>query len=177
MIELLTQIIQFVWELLPRPTIVGPTEQAACYWFGRYGRRKRAGLYVIWPLIQYWRVHTVVSQICETAIIAVTSQDGHDWQWRLGIEYEISDVLKYESAQFSGQNHVEMLGGSALVRIISQLSSEQIREYGVWKICSKIQSRITDSADQRGITVIGVRPIMASRCRPLFVSQAERLVD
>lgn len=33
MLDLLTQIIQFIWELLPRPTIVGPMEEAACYWF------------------------------------------------------------------------------------------------------------------------------------------------
>jgi hypothetical protein len=74
-------------------------------------------------------------------------------------------------------NHLEMLGGAALVRIISQLSSEQIKEAGVWRICNKIKLRIADSADQRGMTVIGVRPIMASRCRSFFVSQAERLVD
>jgi hypothetical protein len=177
MLDLLTQIIQFIWELLPRPTIVGPMEESACFWFGRYGRRKGPGLYLIWPLIQYWRVHTVASQICETAIIAVTSSDDKDWQWRLGIEYEIHDILKYETGQFSGQNHLEMLGGAALVRIISQLSSDQIKEAGVWRICNKIKTRIIDSADQRGMKVIGVRPIMASRCRAFFVSQAERLVD
>jgi regulator of protease activity HflC (stomatin/prohibitin superfamily) len=176
-LDLLTQIVQFLWELMPRPTIVAPTEEAACYWFGRYGRAKGPGLYIIWPLIQYWRVHTVVSQICETAIIAVTSSDDKTWQWRIGIEYEISDILKYETMQFSGQNHLELIGGSGLVKIISQLTADEIKTRGVWSICNTIKVRISDSADQRGIKVLAVRPIMASQCVPVFLSRAERLVD
>ena len=177
MIELLTQIVHFIWDLLPRPVIVGPTEAAVCYWLGRWGKVKPPGFYVIWPLIQYWRTHVVVSQVCETAIIAVSSADSKDWQWRLGIEYEIHDVLKYETMQFNGQNHLEMLGGSALVKVVSNLTSQQIHDHGVFKICSVIKKRIYDTAELRGITVLGVRPIMASQCRPLFLSNAERLVD
>ena len=179
MIELLTQILHFFWDMFPRPTVVGPTEQAASWWFGRpsTGKAKGPDWYIIWPMFQVWRCQCVVSQVCETAIIAVTDASDRDWQWRLGIEYEIHDILKYEVSQYSGQNHLEMLGGAALVRIITQMSSEQIKQRGVWAICSKIKERISDSADQRGITVKSVNPIMASRCRSFFVSQAERLVD
>lgn len=176
MIELLTQIIRFIWDLLPRPTLVGPSCRVACHWFGRYGKDKGPGIYIIWPLFQTWSKHFVFSQICETAIIAVASADGKDWQWRLGIEYEIHDVLKYEVMQFSGQNHLEMLGGAALVKVISQLTCEQIREHGTFKICSVIRKRISDSSELRGITVLNVRPLMASQCRPLFIANAERLV-
>ena len=177
MIELLTQILHFFWDLMPRPALVGPTEEAVCFWFGRWGRKKGPGLYLIWPLIQYWRTAVVTSQICETAIIAVSTSDNKDWQWRLGIEYCIHDLMLYETLQYSGQNHLELLGGSALVKVISQLTCAQIDDHGVFKICGVIKKRIADSADLRGITVINVRPLMASRCRPLFIANAERLVD
>lgn len=177
MLELLTQILHFIWDLLPRPVIVGPTEQAVCYWFGRYARTKGPGMYVIWPLIQYWRTHVVVSQICETAIIAATSADNADWQWRLGIEYAIHDVRKYEVAQFNGQNHLELLGGAALVKVIASIPAARLKDIGTLKVCSVIRRRIADAAEMRGITVLHVRPLMASRCRTIFLSHAERLVD
>lgn len=177
LLDLLGQVLQYIWDLLPRPIIVKPTERAACYWFGRYGRDKGPGLYVIWPVIQHWQEHPVVSQICETAIIAATDASGCDWKWRLAIEYEINDVLLYESSCFSSQNHLEQLGGSALVSIISANSTETLLNKPVTSICRRIRDRITEPSLERGIVVLNVRSVMAVKCFSAFVSHAERLAD
>jgi hypothetical protein len=177
MFDLLAQFFQYVLDFLPRPQIVGPTEGAACYWFGRYGREKGPGIYIVWPIVQYWRTHVVVSQICETAIIAATDESGESWKWRLAIEYEICDLLKFESSSFSSQNHLEQLGGSALVSIISSNNTERLTNSTSFSICKKIRERIEEPARSRGIEVIAVRSVMAVKCMSLFVSQAERIAD
>ncbi len=175
MLELLTQIIQFFWDFIPRPELVGPTERAACFWFGRYGRDKGPGVYVIWPLVQVFRKHCVVSQICETAIVPATDASGGEWQWRLAIEFDISDVLAYETSCYSSQNHLEQIGAYALVRIISEFETDELLQKPIASICNKIARQISSNAATRGIRVLRVRSIMASRCIALFHSQAERL--
>jgi len=177
MLDLITHFFQYITSLLPRPEIVGPTEEAVCYWLGRYGRCKGPGVYLIWPIIQYWRTHVVVSQICETAIIAATDATGENWKWRLAIEYEISDILKFETSAFSSQNQLEQLGGSALVAIISENTTEVLTNRPVSTICAKIKERIEEPAEKNGITVLAVRSVMAVKCFSFFVSQAERLAD
>lgn len=175
MTELLTQIIQFLWDFIPRPELVGPTERAACFWFGRYGSDKGPGFYIIWPLIQHFQKHCVVSQICETAVVPATDASGKEWKWRLAIEYEISDVLLYETSSFSSQNHLEQIGAYSLVRIISQNDTDTLLETPIASICNKIHKQISELALDRGIKVLRVRSIMASGCVSIFLSQAERL--
>jgi regulator of protease activity HflC (stomatin/prohibitin superfamily) len=177
MLELLRQIIEFFWEFIPRTTLVGPTERAVSFWLGRHGRVKEPGLYPIWPAFQHWRCVCVVPQLCETAVISCSTEDQREYQLRLAIEYQIDDLLLFETSQYSGQNYLEMLGGSALVKIISNMTSDRLNHHGIDKICRVVKERISDSADQRGIGVLGVKCIMFSRCRSFFVSQAERLVD
>ncbi len=177
MLELLRQIVNFIWELLPRPTIVGPCDRAVCFWFGRFGRVKGPGWYVIWPLIQYWRVRPVVSQICETAIIAATDASGHDWQLRLAIEYRLHDVLEYEVSTFNSQNQLEQIGGYSLVALVTSRTTEQLQSLPIEELCSMIRNQIMLPVMQYGITVIDVRSVMAVRCRSFFLSHAERLAD
>jgi hypothetical protein len=176
--DLIIHLIQLFLDCLPRPVRVTPTEEAALSWFYcTRCRRVGPGVYLVVPVIMYWRQYVVVSQICETAIVAVSTEDGEDCQWRIGIEYEVSDVVKYDVGQYSGQQHVEQLGAAELVRIISSRTAEQVRQLGVYKICRMIAQRIRDTAESRGVKIVSVRPLMASRCLPVFVSQAERLVD
>lgn len=175
MVELLTQIIQFLWDFIPRPDLVGPTERAACFWFGRWGRDKGPGVYCIWPLIQQWRKHCVVSQICETAVVPVSDASGNNWKWRLAIEYEISDVLLFETSAYSAQNHLEQIGAYALVRIISEKTTDEILNTPIASICNKIGRQIVRNAAGKGISVMRVRSIMATRCISVFLSEAERL--
>lgn len=177
MIELITQIVHFLWDIIPRPSLVGPTEEAVCYWFGRYGKVKRSGLYLVWPMIQYWRVRIIVSQICETPVIAVTLADEREWQWRLHIEYEIADLLKYEVDQYSGQNHLEMLGGAALIEVLQKLTTPDMKRLGIRRVCHRIKRIIEVVALERGIQVLDVKSAMASRVRPIFISQAAKLID
>lgn len=177
MFDLIAHFFQYILDFLPRPEIVGPTERAVCYWFGRYGRSKGPGIYIIWPIAQYWRTHVVVSQICETAIIAATDATGSDWKWRLAIEYEIDDVLLFETSAFSSQNQLEQLGGSALVGIISNNETSVLIGRPVSTICSRIKDRISEPASRNGIKVLAVRSVMAVKCFSLFMSQAERLAD
>jgi len=174
-LELLTQIVQFFWDFIPRPELVGPSERAACFWFGRYGRDKGPGFYIVWPLIQIFHKHCVVSQICETAVVPVSDSSGNDWQWRLAIEYELSDVLLYETSCYSAQNHLEQCGAYALVRIISEHTTDQLLNRPISIICNKIAEQISEQAAKTGIRVIRVRSIMATRCLSVFLSQAERL--
>lgn len=174
-LDLLTQILQFVWDFIPRPDMVGPTERAACFWFGRYGRDKGPGCYIIWPLIQVWNKHCVVSQICETAVVPASDASGNDWKFRLALEYSISDILLYETSAYSAQNHLEQIGAYALVRLISEKTTQQMLETPIASICNKIARQIEDNARTKGISVIRVRSIMASRCLSVFLSQAERL--
>lgn len=179
MIELLGQILSFIWDFVPRTSLVGPTEEAACYWFGmkKYGKRKRPFLYLIWPVIMEWRVYQVVSQICETAIVPVADESGQSWQIRLAIEFEVTDILKFNENQYDAQVHLEQLGSSQLVTIISGLTTEKITEIGVSKICRKIKSRLEDRMAERGVGVLAVRPIMWDRCISLFHSQSQKLSD
>lgn len=179
MLELLSQIIGFIWDFIPRLSTVGPTEEAALYWFGKlkYRRRKESGCYVIWPLIMEWRIYQIVSQICETAIVPVSDENGQSWQIRLAIEYEINDVLVFNEKQYDGQVHLEQLGSAQLVQIISGMSTENVIKIGVNKICNKIRERLFDNMQSRGITVLAVRPIMWDRCISLFHSQSQKLSD
>ena len=181
MLELITQAMRWFLDTIPRPVIVGLTDRALSVWRLPYWNSQPKecgpGWYMVWPLFQEWFVVCTVSQICETATIVVSASDDSTWQFRLAIEYELEDLVLYRSAQYSGQQHVEMLGGAALVMIISESTAEQIRDRGVRKICHVIRKRITDLASLRGIRVLGVRSIMSSRVFPVFVSKAERLVD
>lgn len=177
MFDLIAQFFQYILDFLPRPQIVGPTEKAVCYWFGRWGRTKGPGIYIVWPIAQYWRTHAVVSQICETAIIAATDATGSDWKWRLAIEYEIEDVLLFETSAFSSQNQLEQLGGSALVGIISSNTTGTLISKPVSTICATIRERIEEKARQYGIRVLAVRSVMAVKCFSVFMSNAERLAD
>lgn len=117
----------------------------------------------------------MVSQICETAVVPASDASGNDWKWRLAIEYEIFDVLLYETSAYSAQNHLEQIGAYALVRIISEKTTEQLLETPISVICNKIARQIEENARTKGISVLKVRSIMASRCLSVFLSQAERL--
>lgn len=179
MLELLGQILGFIWDFVPRPSLVGPTEQAVCYWFGKHKFKKAKGpsLYLIWPLIMEWKIYQVVSQICETAIVPVSDESGVSWQIRLAIEFEIVDVLKFNEMQYDGQVHLEQLGSSQLVSIISGMTTEKIIDVGVGKVCNLIHKRLKDRMEDRGINVLRVRPIMWDRCISLFHSQSQKLSD
>lgn len=117
------------------------------------------------------------SQLCETATITISAADESTWQFKLAIEYEIEDVVAYRRSQYSGQQQLEMLGGAALINIISEFTAKKYHEIGIRKICHVIRKRITDLAERRGIRVLQVKSIMASRVIPIFISKAERLVD
>jgi hypothetical protein len=130
---------------------------------------------VIWPLIQVWKKHCVVSQICETAVVPASDASGNDWQFRLAVEYAIHDVLLYETTAYSAQNHLEQIGAYALVRLISERTTEELLDTPIASICNKICGQIEEEAEHKGISVLRVRSIMATRCLSVFVSQAERL--
>ena len=161
MLELLGQILGFIWDFVPRPSLVGPTEQAVCYWFGKHKFKKAKGpsLYLIWPLIMEWKIYQVVSQICETAIVPVSDENGISWQIRLAIEFEITDVLKFNEMQYDAQVHLEQLGSSQLVNIISGMTTEKIIDVGVSKICHIIHKRLKDRMENRGIKSSTVPPV------------------
>ena len=179
MMELLGQILGFIWDMLPRPGIVGPTEEACRYWFGRkeWSSKKKPGLYFIWPLLMEWRVYQVVSQICETAIVPVSDMNGQSWQFRLAIEFEVADVLAFNESQYDGQVHLEQLGSAALVTSVSRMSTADIARTGVAAICHQIADDLHVSVESRGIRVNAVRAIMADRCISLFHSQSQKLSD
>lgn len=179
MMELLGQILGFIWDMLPRPGIVGPTEEACRYWFGRkeLSSRKKSGIYFIWPLVMEWRVYQVVSQICETAIVPVADMSGQSWQFRLAIEFEVADVLVFNEAQYDGQVHLEQLGSAALVTSVSRMSTADIVAYGIASICEQIAEELHSKVERRGIRVVDVRAIMADRCMSLFHSQSQKLSD
>lgn len=135
------------------------------------------GWYLVWPLFQEWFVVCVESKLCETATITISASDESTWQFRLAIEYEIEDVVAYRRSQYSGKQQLEMLGGAALINIISEFTAKRYHEVGIRKICHVIRKRITDLAERRGIRVLQVKSTMASRVIPIFLSRAERLVD
>lgn len=163
--------------MLPRPVMVKPTERASCWLFGKYPYDIGPGPKIIWPMIMHFHVYPVVSQICETAIIAVTDASGEAWKWRLFIEYDIDDVLAYDTASYSSQNHLEQLAGNALVNVISANSTQSLLNISNSTICNRVKHRIEEKVSQFGIRVIAVRSIMAVKCISLFVSNAERLAD
>jgi SPFH domain / Band 7 family len=175
MFDFLSQFFQLIWDMLPRPVMVKPTERASCWLFGKYPYDIGPGPKIIWPMIMHFHVYPVVSQICETAIIAVTDASGCDWQYRLAIEYRVTDVLAYDTSSFYAQNHLEQIGGHALVNLISGRTKDQLLEIPVSRICRLIKDRIAEKVIENGIEVIAVRTVMASRCRPIFLSNAERL--
>lgn len=177
MLDLLSQILGYIWDLLPRPVIVGPTERASCWWLGRYPRDCGPGVYLIWPIFMHWKIIPVVSQICETAIIAVDDMNGQAWQFRLAVEYEVSDVLQYDVSSFSGQNHIEQVAAYSLAALVSHNPTSYFRETPLPKVARVVKARTESSLSDRGVRILRVRIVMASRCRPLFLSQAERLVD
>lgn len=179
MLELLSQILGFIWDFIPRPSLVGPTEEAVCYWLGKlkYKRKKGPGLYLIWPLIMEWRTYQIVSQICETAIVPVSDEDGVSWQIRLAIEFEVEDVFKFNENQYDAQVHLEQLGSSQLVSIISGMTTQKILDVGVNKICNLIYRRLQERMKDRGVSVTRIRPIMWDRCISLFHSQSQKLSD
>jgi hypothetical protein len=181
MLELITQALRWFLDTIPRPVIVTMTEKAVSVWrfpwWNSDARECGSGWYVVWPLFQEWFVVCVESQLCETATIPVSAADGTSWQFRLAIEYEIDDAVRYRSCQYSGQQQLEMLGGAALVMIMSEFTSERFHRVGIRKVCHVIQKRITDLASMRGIRVLQVKAIMSSCVIPVFISKAERLVD
>jgi regulator of protease activity HflC (stomatin/prohibitin superfamily) len=177
MIELLSTVLQFFWDLVPRPVLVGPTERAVCFLFGRWGRELGPGLYVVWPAVEEWQEYCVVSQLVETAILPVTTHDGQSWQVRLVVEYEIADPLRAHTLQHDIQLQVEQLAGSTLVTTMQNNDSQHIVSAGVRKLCRLTQGRISEALTRRGVHVLSVRAVMFDQCRSFFLSQAERLVD
>ncbi len=179
MMELLGQILGFIWDMLPRPGIVGPTEEACRYWLGRreWASRKGSGFYFVWPLVMEWRVYHVVSQICETAIVPVADRSGQSWQFRLAIEFEIQDVLAFNVRQYDGQVHLEQLGSAALVSLVSKMPTEEVVGVGVESICEQIADGLRKKVVSRGIRIVDVGAIMADRCISLFHSQSQKLSD
>lgn len=181
MIELITQALRWFMDMIPRPVIVTMTERAVSVWrlplWSSDPKDCGPGWYLVWPLFQEWFVVCVESQLCETATITISAADESTWQFKLAIEYEIEDVVAYRRSQYSGQQQLEMLGGAALINIVSEFTAEKYHSIGIRKICHVIRKRITDLAERRGIRVLQVKSIMASRVIPIFISKAERLVD
>ncbi len=178
MLNFLFHFIELFLDCVPRLDRVDPNEQAvfAPFYFCR-PRVVGPGVYPVIPAIMYWKKYCVVSQPVETAVLSVTTEDDQAWQWRLGVEYEIHDVIQYDLGQYSGQQHVEMRAGSILIQLIADRTGADLRELGVHKVCNLVLERVRDAVASRGVTVIAVHPLMASRCLPVFVSQAERLVN
>jgi regulator of protease activity HflC (stomatin/prohibitin superfamily) len=177
MFSWLAPYIERALEYLPRFESVLPTQRASCWWFMRWPREKGPGIYLVWPLVQHWNVHPVVSQICESAIVSVTDASGEAWKWRLVVEYSVHDVVAYDTTCYSAQNHLEQLAGNALVNILSAHTTEQLIQISNATICQKIKDRIAEKSEPVGITVIAVRSVMAVKCISVFLSNAERLAD
>lgn len=175
MLEILAQILNLMWDFIPRPVIVAPTQMAFCSLFGKWNRVLGPGLYGVWPVIEVWSSRVVVSQLCETAVLSVSDASGKTWQYRIVVEYEIHDLMLHEIEQYDGQNHLEQVAGSAFLSRIANLSTEELLVTPLPTICEKVKESISEPMLDRGITVLAVRPVMAAQARSFFVSQAERL--
>lgn len=175
LLELLGTILQYLWDFIPRPVLVGSTQKAVRFLFGRWGTVIQPGLCVVWPLVEEWEVYHVNEMVTETSIMPVTDLTGNSWQIRLVIEYEIWDPREYHLQQHDGRLKSELLAGSAALTLLSTMTTDEIKYAGIANVCKAIEDRISSDLYDRGVLVTGVRAIMFDRCRSFFLSNAERL--
>ena len=177
MFELLSTILQFVWDLLPLPRIIGPNERMTCFLLGKWGRVLKPGLYIIWPMVESCEEYTIITQVSETSILPVVNVDGNSYQLRIVVEYDISDVMTFHLSHADARLRLELLAGSTIINIVSQMTEVDIKEHGIIGICNAVKKRIKAPMKKNGINITLIRPVMFDRCTSLFISQAERLAE
>lgn len=107
MFEPLTQFLQFVKDLLPRPVLVKSTEVGVCILFGRWWPRKITPRWsIVWEIFEEWQVYPAIEQTVETPVFYVeggTSPQPKTYRVELSIDWEISNPLLYHRSQQDGE--------------------------------------------------------------------------
>jgi len=193
MLELFTTIFQFFWSWVPRPTLIGPTEAALCFIWGRTepiriklpylpeinikcARILRSQVAVQWDLFEEYTHYDLTPQWVETAILAISDMNGTQWQVRLVVEWKPTNLMKLH---FSGvtESRIEQIAGASMLRVMEGMTTNKITELGSYRLSKKVRERAEEYLVDYGIKVLSARAVMFTKGPSLFISQAERLVD
>jgi regulator of protease activity HflC (stomatin/prohibitin superfamily) len=92
--EWLKEIFDKILSIFPQIFIVAPFEAGVRITFGKRLRTKKAGWYVIWPLIQRFVWMEIQSQVVDLRVQSIRTQDKQEIVVSGAVQYSIKDVEK-----------------------------------------------------------------------------------
>lgn len=156
MIELVSQILQFVWELLPRPVLVRSTEVGVSILFGRWPRIVKPGLTIVWEVIQEWEVYPSIEQTIRTE--PFLTESGQTWQISLSIDYLIIAPLQFHRSQQDGELKITTVAQRIACDMVVTDPSD-------------LADRLTKALSGRGIVIMGVGLVSCCQFRQFKLAE------
>lgn len=106
MLEFLGQILQYVWEMLPRPELVKSTEVGVSFLFGKHPRIIRPRPTIVWELFEEWAVYPSIEQTSKTKPFEAEDYSHRTYRLTVSVDWTIKDPLIYHRAQQDGEERI-----------------------------------------------------------------------
>lgn len=178
MIELLSEILEFFWDCVPRPVTVAANERASRFLCGRDfdGTRLEGwvrqdfgpGVYCLLPLVEDWGQRVVTSQHQETGIIALQDGGGNKWHINLDVEFRVDDLPAFDILQLCGNQYIASAHADAAIRVARRCFS--LAEISPHRFCIEVEALVEEKMDARGVGVIQVRSKRWQQCEAFHLS-------
>lgn len=154
MIDLLGQILQYIWEFIPRPVLIKSTEVGVSVLFGRWPRVINPRLTIVWPLIEEWAEYPVIQQTIETPIFWADDATTQTWQMQLAVDFVIGNALTYHKSQQDGEQLILAAARGLAGGAVTDNASETV-------LCDRLSKQLSG----RGIVIQRVRFVSLCRFR------------